>query len=128
MHAYRDAIRRTAGAYVLYPGNAGDGKRFDEFVGFHEVLPGLGAFAVRPRLDGTAEGLDDLRQFLDHVIEHLANRTTARERASFHVADSYTLREEPVPYGALILSERDALGGDYRALPPAETPCGRRVV
>ena len=21
MHAYRDAIRRTAGAYVLYPGN-----------------------------------------------------------------------------------------------------------
>ena len=56
MHAYRDAIRRSAGAYVLYPGNAGDGKRFDEFVGFHEVLPGLGAFAIRPRLDGTAEG------------------------------------------------------------------------
>lgn len=120
IHAYRDAIRRTAGAYVLYPGNAGDGQRFDEFVGFHEVLPGLGAFAIRPRLDGTAEGLDSLRQFLDHVIEHLSNRTTARERASFHIAESYTLREDPVPYGSLILSERDALGGDYRALPPAE--------
>lgn len=120
MHAYRDAIRRTGGAYVLYPGNAGDGRRFEEFTGFHEVLPGLGAFAIRPRLDGTAEGLDDLRHFLDDVIEHLANRTTARERASFHVAESYTLREGPVPYGTLILGEKDVLGGDYRALPPAE--------
>lgn len=120
MHAYRDAIRRTGGAYVLYPGNAGDGRRFEEFEGFHEVLPGLGAFAIRPRLDGAAEGMDDLRQFLDDVIEHLANRTTARERVSYHVAESYTLRENPVAYGSLILAERDVLGGDSRALPPAE--------
>ena len=28
MHAYRDAIRRTAGAYVLYPGEPGDGQRY----------------------------------------------------------------------------------------------------
>ena len=120
MHAYRDAIRRTGGAYVLYPGNAGDSKRFEEFGGFHEILPGLGAFAIRPRQDGTAEGIDDLREFLNDVIEHLANRTTARERVSYHIAESYTLREDPVPYGSLILAERDELGGDYRALPPAE--------
>lgn len=68
MHAYRDAVRRTAGAYVLYPGNAGDGRLFEQFEGFHEVLPGLGAFAIRPRSDGTAEGMDTLRQFLDDVI------------------------------------------------------------
>lgn len=120
MHAYRDAIRRTAGAYVLYPGNAGDGKLFEKFEGFHEVLPGLGAFAIRPRLDGAAEGMGDLRQFLDDVIEHLANRTTARERVSYHVAESYTLREYPVAYGPLILAERDVLGDNDRALPPAE--------
>jgi hypothetical protein len=120
MHAYRDAIRRTAGAYVLYPGNAGDGKKFDQFVGFHEVLPGLGAFAIRPRLDGTAEGLDELRQFLNDVIEHLANRTTARERVSFHIGESYALHEDPVTYGSLVLPERDAFGGDHRAPPPAE--------
>lgn len=120
MHAYRDAIRRTGGAYVLYPGNAGDGQSFVGFAGFHEVLPGLGAFAVRPRLDGSAEGLDDVRRFLDDVIEHLANRTTARERASFHVAESYSVREEPVPYGTLILGEKDGFGGESRALPPAE--------
>ncbi len=120
MHAYRDAIRRTGGAYVLYPGNAGDGRRFEEFTGFHEVLPGLGAFAIRPRLDGTAEGMDDLRLFLKDVIEHLANRTTARERVSFHVAESYTLKEEPVQYGSLVLAERDEMSATTRALPPSE--------
>lgn len=120
MHAYRDAIRRTAGAYVLYPGHRGDGELFEEFTGFHEVLPGLGAFAIRPQPDGAAEGMDDLRQFLDDVVEHVANRTTARERVSYHVAESYTLREKPVPYGSLILAERDVLRGDERALPPAE--------
>jgi hypothetical protein len=120
MHAYRDAIRRSAGAYVLYPGNAGDGKQFPEFYGFHEVLPGLGAFAIRPRSDGTAEGMDDLRQFLDNVIEHLSNRTTARERASFHAAESYVLREDPVPYGSMVLAERDGMSDTGRALPPAE--------
>lgn len=112
MHAYRDAVRRTAGAYVLYPGNASNGKLFEEFAGFHEVLPGLGAFAIRPRADGTAEGMDDLRRFLDDVIEHVANHTTARERVSYHVAESYTFREDPVVYGSLVLDQHDAFGSD----------------
>ncbi len=120
MHAYRDAIRRSAGAYVLYPGMAGDGKKFVEFDGFHEVLPGLGAFAIRPRSDGSADGMEALKAFLDEVIEHLSNRTTARERASFHAAESYTLREDPVPYGGLMLAERDGMSDTGRALPPAE--------
>ena len=117
MHAYRDAVRRTAGAYVLYPGESGDGQMFQ---GFHEVLPGLGAFAIRPGSDGRPEGISALADFLDKVIEHLANRTTARERVSYHVAESYTLREDPVPYGTLDLPESDIYGKEYRALPPAE--------
>ncbi|MBB5032126.1 DUF2357 domain-containing protein [Prosthecobacter vanneervenii] len=120
MHAYRDAIRRSAGAYVLYPGMPGDGKKFAEFEGFHEVLPGLGAFAIRPRSDGTADGMEALRIFLDEVIEHLSNRTTARERATFHTAESYKLHEAPVPYGNLVLAERDEMSDTGRALPPAE--------
>ena len=120
MHAYRDAIRRTAGAYVLYPGDAGDVRRYEEFTGFHEVLPGLGAFAIRPKKDGSADGLGELKKFLDEVVEHLSNRTTARERASFHMAESYSLREDPVPYGRLKIGEKDVVSDTNRALPPAE--------
>lgn len=105
---------------LLYPGHAGDGKQFAEYEGFHEMLPGLGAFAIRPRSDGTAEGMGALREFLDAVIDHLANRTTARERVTFHTAESYTLQEQPVEYGGRALAERGELSDTRRALPPAE--------
>ena len=36
MHAYKDAIRRTGGAYVLYPGDKSINQK-----GFHEIIPGL---------------------------------------------------------------------------------------
>jgi hypothetical protein len=120
MRAYRDAVRRTAGAYVLYPSKPGDGQKF---AGFHEVLPGLGAFAIRPDKNGKPEGMNALADFLDRVIEHLANRTTARERVSYHVSESYApqeLKEQPVPYGSLHLPEADIYGTDYRTLPPVE--------
>lgn len=117
MHAYRDAVRRTAGAYVLYPGEPGDGQTFR---GYHEVLPGLGAFAIRPDKEGKPEGMGALADFLDQVIEHLANRTTARERVGYHVAESYVLKEDPVPYAAMRLPETDIHFKEYRALPPAE--------
>jgi predicted component of viral defense system (DUF524 family) len=84
MHAYREAIKRSQGAYVLYPGPAGDGQRFQ---GFHEVLPGLGAFPVAPDKNGDAIGLGDLMKFLDEVLAHLSNRTTAQERVSYHIAE-----------------------------------------
>lgn len=117
MHAYRDAIRRTAGAYVLYPGDMNDSK---QFTGFHEILPGLGAFSMVPDQNGQAHGLGNISNFLDQVIDHLANRTTARERVSYHVSETYTLKESPVSYDTAPLAETDIYGPDYRALPPAE--------
>lgn len=118
MHAYRDAIKRSQGAYVLYPGRNVAGEKFKGF--FHEILPGLGAFGVSPDENGAAQGLDQLEKFLDEVMALLSNRTTAQERVSYHVAEAYMLKEAPVPYGAIKLPEKDIYGQKYRALPPAE--------
>ncbi|MEX0680813.1 MAG: DUF2357 domain-containing protein [Balneolales bacterium] len=88
MHAYRDAIRRTGGAYVLYPGNDSD---HPTFRGFHEIIPGLGAFAIRPKVADT--GLEQLESFLEEVLKHFLNRTTQREKlaeSSFQIH-----KEEP---------------------------------
>ena len=117
MHAYRDAIKRSQGAYVLYPGRANAAVKLK---GFHEILPGLGAFGVAPDENGVAQGLESLEKFLDEVLEHLGNRTTAQERVSYHVAESYTLKEKPVQYGSLVLPERDEMSDTTRALPPSE--------
>ena len=117
MHAYRDAIKRSQGAYVLYPGRANAPVRLK---GFHEILPGLGAFGIAPDDNGVAQGLGALEGFLDEVLSHLGNRTTAQERVSYHLAESYTRREDPVQYGGLRLQESDIYGPGYRALPPAE--------
>ena len=81
MHAYRDAIRRSHGAYVVYPGDKQDGAPFQ---GFHEVLPGLGAFALRP-----GNGTEALQKFLRDVVEHVCDRTTARERQTYGIYTSY---------------------------------------
>jgi predicted component of viral defense system (DUF524 family) len=73
MHAYKDAIRRTGGAYILYPGNSKE----DIKLGFHEIIPGLGAFALRPT--ETNNGSEALNNFIDKIISHLLNRASQRE-------------------------------------------------
>lgn len=45
MHAYKDAIRRTGGAYILYPGTENQ-----VIHGFHEIIPGLGPLLFRLRI------------------------------------------------------------------------------
>ncbi len=117
MHAYRDAIKRSQGAYVLYPGRANAAVKLK---GFHEILPGLGAFGVAPDENGAAQGFEALNAFLEEMLAHLGNRTTAQERVSYHVAESYTLKEEPVQYGSLKLAEWDEMSDTTRALPPSE--------
>ena len=117
MHAYKDAIKRSQGAYILYPGRTAAPVNFR---GFHEIIPGLGAFGVAPDENGAAQGIEALEEFLGKALKHLCNRTTAQERMSFHLAESYRRSEPAVPYGDLRLSEADIYGADYRALPPAE--------
>jgi hypothetical protein len=86
MHAYRDAIRRSSGAYVLFPGSVE--RRMQEHA---ELLPGLGAFPLRPGSDGraTADTANPLRVFIDEVLDHVASQLTSRERASYWLERSY---------------------------------------
>jgi predicted component of viral defense system (DUF524 family) len=75
MHAYRDAIRRTEGAYVIYPGVSGS----QLWQGFHEILPGLGAFALRPDMEESDAVA--IESFLREILQHVADPSTSREQA-----------------------------------------------
>lgn len=85
MHAYRDAIHRSAGAYVLYPGDSDE-----QCKKHHELLPGLGAFGLRPGRDGEAVGTKSLTAFLNDVISHVASQVTQHERSRFWERRSFS--------------------------------------
>ena len=85
MHSYKDAIRRTAGAYILYPGTETKNKYLK--TGFHELIPGLGAFAIRP--SKTDNGVEQIEKFLNDVVVHFMNRASQREKISLKAYETY---------------------------------------
>jgi predicted component of viral defense system (DUF524 family) len=100
MHTYKDAIRRTGGAYVLYPGDTSIKQK-----GFHEIIPGLGAFPVKPSKSDS--GIGELKAFIIEIIDHFINRTSQREKIAFRTfdihkdppeSDSITQERLPEPY------------------------------
>jgi predicted component of viral defense system (DUF524 family) len=117
MHAYRDAIRRTAGAYVLFPGDAPVQVRE-----FAELLPGLGAFPLRPDADGEPGGADDLKAFLSDVFDHVSQQASSHERDRFWNATinergpSEPARHAPVPFLDRPPADTDVLLGYVRSL------------
>ena len=119
MHAYKDAIRRTGGAYVLYPG---EGNK-DPFRGFHELIPGLGAFVIKPNKDDKDK--EHLKTFIKKVIANFIDRASQREHTAIKVydihqkskLDSDTLNEplpEYISNKKLIPSETFVLVGYYK--------------
>lgn len=89
MHAYKDAIRRTSGAYILYPGTV-----HRRLKGFHEIIPGLGAFCITP--SNYDEELITLQVFLLKIVEHMLDRTSQRERMSYHMNKVYNTPSKQV--------------------------------
>ncbi len=81
MHAYKDAIRRTGGAYVLYPG---EGKN-EPFRGFHELIPGLGAFVIKPNKNDKDK--KHLKSFIKKVIANFIDRASQREHTAIKIYD-----------------------------------------
>lgn len=76
MHAYRDSIPRTAGAYVLYPGTKDRTYRYGD-----EILPGLGAFPLYPKDDNSDD--EPIKEFLSSVAEYLCDRITRWENFTY---------------------------------------------
>jgi predicted component of viral defense system (DUF524 family) len=98
MHAYKDAIRRTVGAYVLYPG---EGKN-DPYRGFHELIPGLGAFVIKPNKDDKDK--KHLKSFIKKVIANFIDRASQREYTAVKIYDIHknekddsNILNEPMP-------------------------------
>lgn len=77
MHAYKDAIRRSGGAYILYPGTSSEAPPYR---GFHEIIPGVGAFSVRP--NNETEASANIKNFIDQVIKNLEDVLSHREQVS----------------------------------------------
>lgn len=83
MHAYRDAIRASAGSYVLFPGSTTAEFAFAE----DEFLPGLGAFPLRP--DESRQDTNRLAEFVARSIRHVAASGTRHRRATYWSALAY---------------------------------------
>ena len=83
MHAYRDAIRDSAGSYVLFPGS----QPAEFAVNDAEFLPGLGAFPLRP--DRAEEDVAALQGFISRAIMHVAGSGTRHRRATYWTAKAY---------------------------------------
>lgn len=107
MHAYLGAIRRTVGSYVLFPG---EGPANDPYRAYTELLPGLGAFSLRP----VAGGPDTLalRNFLESVLTHVASVATQERRHRY-----WERRIFPSGVPAPESEGREPIEG----LPPADT-------
>jgi predicted component of viral defense system (DUF524 family) len=118
MHTYKDAIRRTAGAYVLYPGTEAQ----YNLTGFHELIPGLGAFSIRPSKMNS--GTEELKRFLRDVVQHFMNRASQREKFSLKTFETHKDKNSnevnellPEAYGlnrSLLPDETFVLVGFYK--------------
>ena len=78
MHTYNDAIRRTVGSYVLYPGVYNEGKGENKFSLYDEILPGVGAFSIKPSISDQGENV--LRTFIEKIIQTCAAENTRLNR------------------------------------------------
>lgn len=75
MHAYRDAILNSEGAFVVFPGGRLD--RMEKYPGSMRLLPGLGAFPLRPDSPGLGTGVGEIAKFMEEVLGLVSNPDTA---------------------------------------------------
>jgi hypothetical protein len=88
MHAYKDSIRSSGGAFVVFPGSGevGDGDLRPER---DELLPGVGAFRLVPAEGGPPLGWEAIRAHLNNVLEHYASTATKDRRTRYWTDQAY---------------------------------------
>ncbi len=110
MHTYADAIRRTTGAYVLYPGSEA---RADGL--YEEILPGVGAFPMRPHDEGAEQRQgNQLAEFLLEALQHHVNEFSRDYRIRHWTRKTLRETKPSRGYGATV---PQAPPGD---VPPAD--------
>ena len=83
MHTYNDAIRRTIGSYVLYPGGGVKAGAINEtFSMYDEILPGVGAFSIKP--SNLTVGQSELKKFIVSVLKEKSRRSTRLNRLKYY--------------------------------------------
>lgn len=93
MHTYNDAIRRTIGSYVLYPGENNVVSQTNEtFRLYDEILPGVGAFAIKPSIE--AQGENELRLFITELLEEKGTNNSRLNRMKHYT--EMVLQEPPI--------------------------------
>ena len=107
MHVYLGAIRRSVGSYVLFPGESQANAPYRAYT---ELLPGLGAFSLRPVVGGT--DTQALKTFLDDVILHVASVATQERRRRYWEHQIFPFEAQTPELVGL-----EPIGG----LPPADT-------
>ena len=118
MHTYNEAIRRTVGSFVLYPGSDArpnyqdSGSDRNIYRRYHEIIPGIGAFALKPKANNgnhEAHGVESLRQFFLDFLTHQASKFTQSHRINYWTHN--TIKDKPVRHV-----------GSQDSTPDGETP------
>jgi len=86
MHTYNDAIRRTAGSYIIYPGD-NENPKATSFGSYHEILPSVGAFVLKPNSDSKL-----LRDFIVDCLAIQQNKFSQLYRIKY---DIHNIVQEP---------------------------------
>ena len=71
MHTYKDAIKNSLGAYVLYPGDLPE--RFEEDPG--TIVPSVGAFQLTPGSEDLKES-EKIEEFIKDVLDFICKQNS----------------------------------------------------
>jgi len=114
MHAYKDAIRSSGGAFVVFPGAASseDPQVAIEDPQGGELLPSVGAFQLTPAEAGPPIGFEAIKDHIERSLTHYASTVTRDRRVRYWANRTYSDARKTEPTGL----------GQLFSRPPADVP------